>query len=100
MYQGQLLIQVAVVVIITQVLQLRNVKVSIHQWQLGQNGELALLQYGLSGGTYGVLHGMEQVFSEKRNNLCKYCDGIAAASETGWRVIARVNEHLVKVVFR
>ncbi len=35
------------------------------------------------------------------NGYCKVADGgIATASETGWRVIARVNEHLVKIVFK
>lgn len=35
------------------------------------------------------------------NGYCKVADGgIATANETGWRVIARVNEHLVKIVFR
>lgn len=34
------------------------------------------------------------------NGYCKVADGgIATASETGWRVIARVNEHLVKIVY-
>lgn len=35
------------------------------------------------------------------NGYCKVADGgIATVSETGWRVIARMNEHLVKIVFR
>lgn len=35
------------------------------------------------------------------NSYCKVADGgIATAAETGWRVIARVNEWLVKIVFR
>ncbi len=35
------------------------------------------------------------------NSYCKTTDsGVATASETGWRVIARMNEHLVKIVFR
>ena len=35
------------------------------------------------------------------NSYCKVADGgIATVAETGWRVIARVNEWLVKIVFR
>lgn len=35
------------------------------------------------------------------NSYCKVADGgIATANKTGWRVIARVNEHLVKIVYR
>lgn len=35
------------------------------------------------------------------NSYCKVADGgIATAAETGWRVIVRVNEWLVKIVFR
>ena len=35
------------------------------------------------------------------NGYCTCADGgIATASETGYRVIKRINDHLVKVVFR
>ena len=51
--------------------------------------------------------GMLGVLSVRDNGTCQvngYCTvaegGIATASETGYRVIKRVNDHIVKVVFR
>lgn len=51
--------------------------------------------------------GMLGVLAVRDDGTCQvngYCnvsdEGIATASDTGWRVIARVTENIVKVVFR